>query len=59
MRSKEGKDGVTEFVPNQFKRNGFSAPSPVTKGEIIMASISIVIFVASIAYTANWLIVGT
>jgi hypothetical protein len=59
MRSKEGKGGVTEFAQYQFKRNAFSAPSPVTKSEIVFISISIVIFLASIAYTLNWLIIAT
>jgi hypothetical protein len=59
MRSKEEKSGVTEVAPYQLKRNAFGAPSAATKGEIIVTSISIVIFLASIAYTANWLIIGT
>jgi hypothetical protein len=59
MMSEEGKGGVTELAPHQLKRNAFGAPSAVTKGEIIFAGISIVILLASIAYTAKWLIIGT
>jgi len=58
MRSKEVKSEVIGLAPYQLKRNAF-APSPVTKGEIIFTSISIVILLASFAYTANWLIIGT
>jgi hypothetical protein len=34
------------------------APVPVTRGEIILTGISLVIFLASFAYTAKWLIMG-
>jgi hypothetical protein len=58
MRSKEAKSDAIELAPNRLKRSAF-APSPVTKGEIIFAGISIVILLASFGYTANWLIIGT
>jgi hypothetical protein len=55
----EGKGEVTELAPYPLKRNSFGAPSPVTKGEIIFTGISIVSLLASFAYTATWLIIGT
>jgi hypothetical protein len=47
--------GATEPVR---KRNAFG-PSPATKGEIIFTCISVVMLLASFAYTASWLIIGT
>jgi hypothetical protein len=58
MRSKAAKIEAIELAPDQLKRNAFGA-LPVTKGEVILTSISIVALVASVAYTANWLIIGT
>jgi hypothetical protein len=58
MRSKEAKSEAIELAPHRLKRKAFSA-IPVTKGEVILTSISIVALLASMAYTANWLIIGT
>jgi hypothetical protein len=55
MRSKEAKSEAIELAP---RNNAFSA-LPVTKGEVILTGISIVTLLASMAYTANWLIIGT
>jgi hypothetical protein len=58
MRPKDANSEAIELAPHQLKRKAFSA-LPVTKGEVILTSISIVALLASIAYTANWLIIGT
>jgi hypothetical protein len=53
----EGKAEAIEVAPQQIKRNAFGAV-PVTKGELILTSISVAAFLASFAYTVNWLIIG-
>lgn len=57
MRSKEAESKAIELAAHQLKHNVFSA-LPVTKGEVILTSISIVMLLASMAYTAKWLIIG-
>jgi hypothetical protein len=52
MSSKEAKGGVVELPPDRLRRNAFGAPSPVTKGEVIFTSISVVILLASVTYAA-------
>jgi hypothetical protein len=52
MGSKEAKGRVIELAPDQLRRNTFGAPSPVTKGEVILTSISVVLLLASITYAA-------
>ena len=59
MRSKEANGGAIELTPHQVRHNAFGAPCPATRGEVIFTSISIVMLLASIAYTAKWLIIGT
>jgi hypothetical protein len=59
MSSKEAKGGAIDLAAHQVRRSTFGAPCPATKREIIFTGISIVIFLACIAYTTNRLIVGT
>jgi hypothetical protein len=57
MRPKEAKG--RDIVPYQVGRSAFGAPCPATKGEVIFTSISIVMLLTSVAYTVNWIIIGT